>query len=87
MEILFEFVFGILFELVFAAIFGAAEYAFYKTHKRIWMWVFGLAAIALMIWWRGTGFWTTWALGAGWLAMLVWFDRRLAAEPPKETRT
>ena len=74
MELLFELVFSFLFEVVFALIFGAAEYAFYKTQKRLWMWVFGFAAIGLMIWWRGAGLWTTWALAAGWLAALAYLD-------------
>jgi hypothetical protein len=77
MEFLFELVFSFLFEIVFALLAGAAEYAFYKTHKRIWMWVFGIAAIALMIWWRGAHLWTSYALAAGWLAVLGYMDWRL----------
>ncbi len=77
MELLFELIFSTLFELIFAALAAGAEYAFYKTQKRAWMWIFGLIAISAMIWWRGTAFWTTWALAGGWLATLFYLDRRI----------
>ncbi len=51
-ELLFELIFSALFEILFAAFAAGAEYAFYKTQKRAWMWIFGIAAIAVMIWWR-----------------------------------
>ncbi len=56
-----------LFEIIFAAFAAGAEYAFYKTQKRAWMWIFGAIAIGVMIWWRGSGLWTTWPWrAAGW---------------------
>ena len=73
MELLLDLVVSLLFEFVFAA----GEYAFYKTHRRVWMWIFGLIGIGAMVWWRGPGFWTTWAIAAGWLAVLVYLDSRL----------
>jgi hypothetical protein len=77
MGLLFELVFSLLFEIVFVLFAGAAEYAFYKSHKRFWMWAFGVVAIALMIWWRGAHLWTSYALALGWLGVLVFMDRRL----------
>ncbi len=41
------------------------------------MWIFGIVAIGAMIWWRGAGLWTTWALAGGWVAALVYFDWRM----------
>jgi uncharacterized protein (DUF983 family) len=77
LELLFELVFSALFELVFAAFAAGAEYAFYKTQKRAWMWIVGVIAIGVMIWWRGAAVWTTWALASGWLAALLYFDWRI----------
>jgi hypothetical protein len=84
MGILLEIIFSLLFEVVFALLAGAAEYAFYKRQKRFWMWAFGIVGIGVMIWWRGPQLWTTYAVALGWLACLVFLDRRLMAKPDRE---
>lgn len=74
---LFEFVFAFLFEVVFEIIALSAEYALFRTNRRGLMWALGLVGIAVLVWWRGVTAWRSWILAAGWLAVLVYFDRRM----------
>jgi hypothetical protein len=63
--------------LFFVAVFAGWEYIAYRTSKRVWMWVAGLAGIAVLIWFKGPGLMWSWLLGAGWLGLLAWADRKL----------
>jgi peptidoglycan/LPS O-acetylase OafA/YrhL len=90
MGFLFD-LFGELFIVVVIAVaFGAWEYVAFRTSKRVWMWIAGLAGIAVVIWFKGHREMWSWMLGVGWLAVLAycdWLLHQRAQEPPEVVAT
>ncbi len=77
MGFLFD-LFGELFIVaVIVGAFGAWEYIAFRTSKRVWMWVAGVAGIAFLIWFKGHREMWSWMLGVGWLGVLAYCDWRL----------
>jgi hypothetical protein len=80
MGFLFDLFGEMFFMLAVVAFFAGWEYIAFKTSKRVWMWVAGLAGIAVLIWFKGVGLMWSWMLGAGWLGVLAWCDHKLHVE-------
>jgi drug/metabolite transporter (DMT)-like permease len=80
MRFLFDLFGELAIALFFVAVFAGWEYLAYRTNRRFWMWVAGLAGIAVLIWFKGVGQMWSWMLGVGWLGVLCWADHKLHVE-------
>jgi hypothetical protein len=90
MGFLFDLVGELFIALLIIAAVVAWEHMAYLRNQRFQMWAAGLVGIGVLVWAKGPQYMWTWALAAGWLGALAYFDRRLnanvAAKAAEEAR-